>query len=146
MIWGTVGISVGITTPDVEENHDMTPAVTPRMAVAVAAFMMDAREAERRWIPPRTIITFISTPTPQIRRSVPQGIRFSASPSSDTRKKESAIAAVKLASPTFTLKIITMPTIAQMPRSVMICALLKEAVSENFSAFSDFSLYPPKAM
>lgn len=32
---GTVGISVGITTPDAEDTHDITPAKTVMIAAAV---------------------------------------------------------------------------------------------------------------
>ena len=133
-------MSVGMTTPEVEENQDMTPAVTPRIVVAVFALITEASDADSKSIPPRAIITFMRTPTPQIRSSVPQGIFFKACSSSETRRKERIIATVKLASPTFTLKSMTSPTMLAIPISVIICSLLKAGMSENFKTTSDFNL------
>ena len=144
IIWGTVGINVGMTTPEVEENQDRTPAVIPRMLTAVESFITAASSSDRRSIPPVRMITFISTPTPQIRSSVPQGIRLMASVSSETWRNESTAATAKLARPTFTWKRSTRTTIHRIPVRVTSWYRLKEGMSVKRRAVSDFRRYPPK--
>ena len=100
---GMVGISVGITTPEVELNQLIMPDVIPIMVTAVAGVIILASASDNSLIPPSLIMICISTPTPVMSSSVPQGIRLMASPSSATWRKESTMATAKPVRPTFTL-------------------------------------------
>lgn len=60
----TVGIIVGQTTPIAELNHDIIPAVSPWIAVAVLGVIIEARPLESNSTPPTEITIFINMPKP----------------------------------------------------------------------------------
>ena len=126
---GMVGIRVGMTTPEVELNQLMIPEVIPIIVTEVAGVITLANASDNNLMPPSLMMMCISTPTPVISSSVPQGIFLIASPSSATRKNESTMATAKLVRPTLTFKNSTTTTITAMPDNVTSCFLLKAGIS-----------------
>ena len=143
-ISGMVGISVGMTTPEVELNQLMMPEVMPMMVTEVAGVMTLASASDNRWMPPSLMMMCISTPTPVISSRVPQGIRLMASPSSATRRKDSTMATAKPVRPTLTFMNRTKNTITAMPTRVIIWFLLNAGISFRSITLSECSLYPPR--
>ena len=74
----TVGVRVGTTTPSVEENQDITPAVMQDAPDAVTEFVKAAITLVNISIPPDVITIFISTPTPVTMMMVFQGTEWNA--------------------------------------------------------------------
>ena len=90
----TVGISVGITTPEVELNQLMMPAVSPMTPGAVTGLISLARPLASRSIPPSWITRAISMLIPLIINRVPQGMEATDFFSSATRNSSSTKAMV----------------------------------------------------
>ena len=137
---GTVGSSVGITTPLLELNQLIIPEVSPITAAALLALISETSTLESTSIPPRSIISCIKTPTPVISSSVFQGMCLIALLSSETRKKDNTAATAKLTSPTLIRKSITISTITTIPAIVVSCLLLKQGTSFFCSTAAERSL------
>ena len=119
-----VGIRVGMTTPVVEEKNDRIEAVRDMMGAAVTGLMTLSSAAEIISMPPAFRTTFIRTPMPVIRSSVPQGTFARAFFSSEVLSAIRTAATAKEARPTLIEKPTTMMTITTIPRAVMTCSLL----------------------
>ena len=119
---------VGFLLTHIEENGllrfaavgGVSPEVAARMGVAVFSLMKLVRKSEIRVIPPRVWMTFTSTPMPQMRISVPQGMVLMAFFSSTAPSSTRTPAAAKAKSPVSSLKPMqhtTMTMMAAMVRS-----------------------------
>jgi len=58
---GTVGIKVGITTPEAEEKKDITPAVKTKIADAVLGVISLANALDNTSMPPSSAAMLINT-------------------------------------------------------------------------------------
>ena len=138
-----VGRSVGRTTPRVELNQDMIPAVKPVILAAVNGTIILDNAFARIVIPPVLITTFIKTPTPQTRMIVFQPIPANASFSVTTLNNKSTLAIKNPASPTlmFSTKIPT--TNATIPPRAKYCFNVNgSALVSTILLTSVLTLYP----
>ena len=115
---GTVGIMVGMTTPEVELNQLITPEARASRAGAVRGIMMLARPAASRSMPPAVMTTFISTPMPVTSRMVFQGMDWTHLEISATPSAARMQASRKQVRPMLVWKTTTHTTITRMDSRV----------------------------